>query len=98
MEFIKEELDTFVYWIKERHKVHKKRLKGLEPPWSEDAVMNGVFFTNPYRENDKATIWFRENVRDPLRDVDSVIFATILFRRINSILVDKILLRKCPLY
>ena len=94
MEFIKEQLDTFVYWIKERHKVHTKRRQGHKPPWSKDKVMNGVFFTNPYRENDKATIWFRLNVREPLRGMDQIVFATILFRRFNSIPVGEILLRE----
>ena len=52
MEFIKEQLDTFIYWIKERHRVHLRRKDGEGPPWSGDDVMNSVFFTNPYRENE----------------------------------------------
>jgi hypothetical protein len=73
-------VDRFLYWIKERHQVYLRRQAGKPKPWTDDEVLQSVFFTNPYRENDKVTVWFRENIRDPLRNKEEVVFATVAFR------------------
>lgn len=75
----------FMYWMRERHQVHLKRARGMPAPWTDDVVLQGNFFTNPYRENDKVTAWFREHVRGPMRGDPGVIFATICFRWFNYI-------------
>lgn len=85
-------LDRFFYWIKERHLMHRRRSAGAERPWTDDEILHGCFFTNPYRENDKVTVWFRETVRDPLRDDPKVIMATIIFRWFNYIPTGEFLL------
>ena len=76
-------LDRFLYWVKERHNIFLRRRAGKPRPWTDDEVMQSVFFTNPYRENDKTTVWFRENVREPLRNDPKVLFAVIAFRWFN---------------
>jgi hypothetical protein len=76
-------LDRFLYWIRERHNVYLRRKVGQPKPWTDDEVLQSFFFTNPFRENDKVTVWFRENIREPLRDDPRVIFATIAFRWFN---------------
>jgi len=81
----KDPLDRFIYWIKERHKVYLKRSKGKPKPWTDDAILQNYFFTNPYRENDKTTIWFKDNVREKMRHSPNVIFATACFRWFNRI-------------
>ena len=53
--------------------------------------MQTNFFTNPYREHDKTTRWFKENVRDPLKDRWKVLMATVIFRRFNYIPTGEIL-------
>lgn len=73
----------FIYWIRERHKIYLARSEGKSAPWTDDEILQSEFFTNPYRENDRVTVWFRENVRDPLRDEIEVVFATIAFRWFN---------------
>ena len=78
-------LEVFLYWIRERHQIHLRRREGLPRPWTDDAVLKNYFFTNPYRENDKTTVWFRENIRDPLNGQDIVLFATVAFRWFNRI-------------
>jgi hypothetical protein len=78
-------LDRFLYWIGERHSIYVKRKTGLFKPWTDDKVLQSFFFTNPYRENDKTTVWFRDAVRNPLRDSSDVLFATICFRWFNVI-------------
>lgn len=75
--------EQFLYWVKERHAIHLRRRAGRPKPWTDDEVLQRYFFTNPYRENDKVTVWFRENVRDPLRDDPRVLMATIIFRWFN---------------
>lgn len=90
--FLSDQLRMFTYWIKERHAMHVKRELGEDPPWSDNETMNSVFFTNPYRENDKVTVWFRNNMREPLRNKPEVFFATVAFRRFNSIQTGEVLL------
>lgn len=55
----------------------------MPKPWTDDEILQTVFFTNPYRELDKVTVWFRQNIRDPLRDSPEVLFATVAFRWFN---------------
>jgi len=89
----KEVFKRFVYWIRERHNIHKKREAGQPKPWTTDPILQNFFFTNPYRENDKTTIWFRENVREPRRNKSSVFLATVIFRWFNFIDTGQILLK-----
>lgn len=84
-------LNRFLYWIKERHDIYLRRLEGRPKPWTDDEILQRFFFTNPYRENDKVTAWFRETIREPLRDRPSVLFATVAFRWFNLPETGKIL-------
>lgn len=84
-------LERFLYWITERHRIYLKRKAGDPAPWTDDEILRTYYFTNPYRENDRTTVWFRENVRDPLRDDPRVLFATVAFRWFNLIETGKLL-------
>ena len=77
-------VQRFFYWIRERHSIHLRKEAGEPKPWTDDEVLQTQFFTNPYRENDKVTRWFHENIRrhvadDPMRAT----MATIIFRWFN---------------
>lgn len=85
-------LARFLYWVEERHGIHRKRKAGKPRPWTDDVILRDYFFTNPFRENDKTTRWFRENVRDPLRDDPGVLMATVIFRWFNYIPTGELLL------
>ena len=50
----------FFWWIEERHEIFKKKEQGLPRPWTTDIILDTYRFTNPFRENDKTTVWFRE--------------------------------------
>ena len=53
----------FFQWIVERHQIYRNRLEGLPfGEWSDDHVLQNYKFTNPFRENDRETIWMRENL------------------------------------
>lgn len=84
----------FVYWIYERHRIYRRRKKGKPKPWTDDQILQTIFFTNPYRENDKVTQWFRNYVRDRLADNSDVLFATICFRWFNYIPTGIVLKRE----
>lgn len=76
-------LERFLYWIHERHAIYLRKEAGQDKPWTDDEILQNYFFTNPYRENDKVTKWFREKVRGPLSEDPRVVFATIAFRWFN---------------
>lgn len=77
--------DDFFRFARKRQDVYEKRQEGYPRPWSDDDILNNWYFTNVYRENDKTTEWFRENVRRDLQLQPEVIPATMLFRWFNRI-------------
>jgi 5-hmdU DNA kinase, helical domain len=58
----------FWYWIAERHAIYLRRLVGRPKPWTTDPIFQQYKFTNPFRENDRGTVWLRENFLIPHRD------------------------------
>lgn len=55
----------FWYWISERHAIYLRRQRGLPKPWTDDPILRDYKFTNPFRENDRGTVWLRENFLKP---------------------------------
>ena len=88
-----EQVEKFFYWIEERHRIFMKRSRGESWPWTEDKILREYKFTNPFRENDRTTIWFRKNIRDPLRKNPNVLMATVIFRWFNLIQTGETLLK-----
>ena len=76
--------DFFAY-ARERHSVHLRRLAGEPAPWTDDPILRKYRFTQVFRELDRTTIWFRQFVREPLREKPEVLLATVLFRWFNRI-------------
>lgn len=77
--------EDFFEFARRRQDIYNLRKEGYPRPWSEDEILNNWYFTNVYRENDKTTEWFRENVRRDLQLRPQVIPATMLFRWFNRI-------------
>ncbi len=86
--------ELFCYWIKERHNIHLKRSAGRPKPWTNDKVLQENFFTNPFRENDKVTVWVKNRIRNPLYDHKDVVFAVSAFRWFNWIPTGELLCKK----
>jgi hypothetical protein len=67
---------------RERYRIKLHRESGGPRPYSVDPIFQQWRFCNVFREDDKTTVWFRENIRnhaaDPLR-------ATAIFRWFNRI-------------
>jgi hypothetical protein len=75
----------FVYYIKERSKVHiKKDLMGEDAPWTEDPIIGSVRFTNVRREHDKQTKYLIEKVCQSNTSYEMKIASIILFRMLNK--------------
>lgn len=58
----------FWYWIKERHSIFLRRQAGVSKPWTDDHILQDYKFTNPFRENDRGTVWLREHFLEPHRN------------------------------
>lgn len=89
----------FFAYARERYSILLRRRRGLDgPPWTDDPILQRYRFCNVFREDDRTTIWFRETVRERLREHRDVVLATIIFRWFNrvetgQVLVDNQLLR-----
>jgi hypothetical protein len=78
-------LERYTYWAWERGQMYLRRKAGKPKPWSRDEIFQSFYFTNTFREHDRTTAWFRDNVRARLADSPAVLFATIAFLRFNLI-------------
>ena len=85
-------LEVFLYWIRERFAIYQRGQAGCLKPWTDDEILQNYRFTNPYRELDKTTAWFRTMVRDPLRDDPAVVLATTIVRWFNFIPTGEVLM------
>lgn len=65
----------FWYWIAERHAIYLRREAGLPRPWTDDPILQTYKFTNPFRENDRGTVWLRDNFLRPYANVDDRLLA-----------------------
>jgi len=84
----RENVERFFYWINERHAIYQRRNMGLPiSEWTEDPILQEYKFTNPFRENDRVTLWMRNNWTKPNdnRPHDEIIFNCCLFRMVGTI-------------
>jgi 5-hmdU DNA kinase, helical domain len=82
-------LRRFFADARERYRILLARRAGRPAPWTKDPVMQGAYLCNVHREDDKVTTWFRQHVRDPLRDKPEVLLATVVFRWFTRISVGE---------
>jgi hypothetical protein len=83
----------FFAFARKRHEIYLRRRAGDPWPWTDDHVLRTYSFTNVFRELDRTTIWFRENVRDALRDRPEVLLATVVFRVFNRVTTGEVIFR-----
>jgi len=81
-----EAVERYFGWINERHAIYRRRAGGNPPPWTEDPILSVYKFTNPFRENDRVTVWMRENWTRPNdnRPHGEIIFNCCLFRMVGT--------------
>lgn len=79
-------IDKFFALARERYSILLRRREGMSKPWSTDPIFQREYFCNVFREDDRTTEWFRENIRDSLRnDHREVLAAIVAFRWFNKI-------------
>lgn len=85
-----EGITKFFELARERYKILLRREAGLRMPWTTDPIFMNNRFCNVRREDDRTTIWFRENIRDPLNQTyainpEIILLAIVAFRWFNRI-------------
>lgn len=62
------------------------------PPWTKDPILAAYRFCNVFREDDRVTRWFKDNIREPLGDDGYRQFlAAVVFRWFNKIETGELL-------
>ena len=74
------EQEKFWYWIIERHNIFLKRKNGDKKPWTQDPIMQKVYFTNVFRELDKVTQHMRKFL--PTRPMTAELLFNYIWYRI----------------
>lgn len=83
--------ERFFGYARERHAVYLRRRADVPRPWTRDPILRTYRFTNIYRELDAVTTWFRERVREPMRDDPRVLPATVIFRWFNRVSTGEVI-------
>lgn len=78
-------IDHFFETARERYRVRCKKRNGEPFPWTEDTILKTWSFCNVHREDDRTTIWFRENVRSKRLTHLQMVEACLIFRWFNRI-------------
>jgi hypothetical protein len=75
--------DLYWYFACERHAIFERRVRGLEPPWTDDAILATFKFCNTYRAADRVSQFLIREVAyagyDGATDLDRV-FRIVAFR------------------
>src|SRR5258708_6737503 len=78
--------DEFWRYATRRQAILMQRLAGSPPPWTDDPILQGHRFTNPYRLSDRVSQYLLRNVQyDQPRSHETTIFRTLLFKVFNRI-------------
>lgn len=83
------------YQIMLRKNIAKLNAPAKSGPLSDDKIFNDWFFCNVFREDDKTTIWIKENVREPYRNNPNVLWMMVACRLFNKISTLKRLQQAC---
>jgi len=73
---------------RERYRIKQKKELGKPWPWTEDKIFQTWNFCNVHREDDRTTVWFKENIRNNSKNV---VLATFIFRLFNKIETGEII-------
>ncbi|KKL48280.1 hypothetical protein LCGC14_2327110, partial [marine sediment metagenome] len=76
------------FWdfVVERHRIWHRRFIEKQPwPWTDDLILRQFHFCNIFRDLDKGTIWYTDHVVNAPMSLSSAVWATIIYRLVNSI-------------
>lgn len=74
---------TLWHWIREREHVRELKDAGEPFPWTDDPIIRAWRFCNVRREDDRVTVWIRQNVRERYAGHPHLWFMLCLARMIN---------------
>jgi len=75
--------NQYVYWIKEREAIRKKKESGAPKPWTDDEILLKYRFCNVRRMDDKVSRWLMTNWYLPYQNHPNMLWACALARFIN---------------
>ena len=75
-------MEIVIDWILERHKIFVRRLKGEEPPWTDDPLFLKRSFTNVFRVLDPGTQYAIKLLSHP--DEQVAFYRLMLYRTFNK--------------
>jgi hypothetical protein len=79
-----EMIELFKYFVQERWRIHvAKDVEKLDPPWTQDPILQKYRFCNVMREHDKVTLWIAKHWRNPHRVDPMLVFNMAVARLIN---------------
>jgi hypothetical protein len=80
-------VDKFFEYARKRQQIYIDRQAGKPQPWTNDKILQKYRFCNVFRELDKTTKWFADNVRDPMSEKRDprILLANVVFRMFNRI-------------
>src|SRR5437868_3600415 len=72
-----------ITWVEERERIRVRKESGAPPPWTDDAILATYRFCNVRRENDRVTVWVRENIRERFAEHPYLWLMLCIARQIN---------------
>jgi hypothetical protein len=70
-------------WIRERERIRICKERRDPPPWTDDPILAKYRFCCVRREDDRGTIWIRQNIREPYADHPMLWLMLCIARQIN---------------
>ena len=88
--------NLYWYFACERQNIFWKKLKGEEPPWTDDPILQEYKFCNSYRVNDRVSQYLLKNViyNGKKYSDEDMLFRIILFKLFNKESTWELLLKK----
>lgn len=83
--------DEFFQFAHEREAIRIKKEAGEPKPWTEDPVLQNWFFCNVFREDDRVTRWFADNIRSKAKTDAERVMACAVFRFVNTIHAGRVI-------
>ncbi len=77
--------DTYWRFACERQRVFHARVRGEQPPWTSDPIVENHRFTNAYRASDRVSQYLiREVIGGAPDDINEIFFRVLLFKLFNK--------------
>lgn len=81
-----ERLDTFWQFVAERQNIwYRQIVEQQSPPWTDDPVLQGYYFTNIYRELDPGTQYAIQNILEADEPKPDKLFNVMIYRLIGRL-------------